>query len=85
MLNILLGIGISGTYNIRQTGTDYYLFPFSISLVITSAGLLAILLATLVFVPLNDYFLPRSWGVVLIMTYGALMIANVVVEITSSV
>ncbi len=85
MLNILLGIGISGTYIIRQTGTDHYMIPFSTTLVITSTGLLAILLATLIFVPLNGYFLPRNWGIVLIATYVALMIANIVVEITSDV
>lgn len=81
MLNILLGIGISGTYIIRQTDHPYPL-EFSTTLVITSTGLLAILLTTLIFVPWNGYFLPRSWGVALIVAYTALMVANVVVEAT---
>ena len=46
MLNILLGVGISGSYIVRQTGTPYPLH-FSPSLVITGMGLLALLLATL--------------------------------------
>lgn len=83
MLNILLGIGISGTYIIRQSSGQPYPLPFSTTLVITSAGLLGLLLATLVFVPWNGYFLPRKWGGALIACYVGLMIANVVVEVRS--
>ncbi|OBZ72098.1 putative cation exchanger C3A12.06c [Grifola frondosa] len=82
MLNILLGVGISGSYIIRKTGYPYPLH-FSTSLVITGTGLLAFLLATLVFVPWNGYFLPRSWGFALIAAYVALMAANIVVEAQS--
>ncbi|GBE88032.1 hypothetical protein SCP_1202600 [Sparassis crispa] len=80
MLNILLGVGISGSYIIRQTAEPYKLH-FSTTLVITGAGLLGILLATMIFVPWNGYFLPRSWGVALITAYMCLMIANVIVEV----
>lgn len=83
MLNILLGIGISGSYIIGQTGEPYQMH-FSTSLVITAIGLLAFLLITLVFVPWNGYFLPRSWGFALIAAYTGLMIANVVVEVKSN-
>lgn len=81
MLNILLGVGISGSYIVRQTGRPYALH-FSTTLLLTGAGLLVLLLATLVFVPWNGFFLPRYWGFVLIGAYTALMIANVVVEVT---
>ena len=57
MLNILLGVGISGIYITGQT-SDHYLLDFSTTLVITGAGLLVILLTTLIFVPWNNYFLP---------------------------
>ena len=80
MLNILLGVGISGSYIVRQTGEAYPL-EFSPSLVVTGSGLLALLLATLVFVPMNGYFLPRKWGVALVCAYVLLMVANVVVEV----
>lgn len=82
MLNILLGIGISGTYIIRESNTPYPL-EFSTTLVITTVGLLTLLVATLIFVPLNGYYLPRKWGITLISAYTALMIANIVVEATS--
>ena len=83
MLNILLGVGISGSYIVRETGVPYPLH-FSPSLVITGTGLLAFLLATLVFVPLNGYFLPRSWGVALLCAYTCLMVANIVVEVKTA-
>lgn len=81
MLNILIGVGVSGSYIIRHTAEPYHLH-FSTTLVITGTGLLALLLATLIFVPWNGYFLPRSWGVALILAYTSIMIANVVVEAT---
>ncbi|KAJ3551558.1 hypothetical protein NM688_g4631 [Phlebia brevispora] len=80
MLNILLGIGISGTYIIRQTDQPYPL-EFSTTLVITTLGLLALLITTLIFVPWNGYFLPRAWGFTLIAIYMVLMTANVIVEV----
>ena len=83
MLNILLGIGITGTYITRQTSEPYPL-QFSTTLIITGTGLLVLLLATLIFVPLNGYFLPRTWGIALIVGYTCLMIANVAVEVKTS-
>ena len=44
MLNILLGVGVSGSYIVRQTGAPYPL-RFSPALVVTGGGLLALLLA----------------------------------------
>jgi solute carrier family 24 (sodium/potassium/calcium exchanger), member 6 len=82
MLNILLGVGITGIYITNQTGHALPL-EFSTTLVITGTGLLVILLATLIFIPWNGYFLPRTWGIALIVGYTCLMIANVVVEIKS--
>ncbi|EMD34076.1 hypothetical protein CERSUDRAFT_117589 [Gelatoporia subvermispora B] len=82
MMNILLGVGISGSYIIRQTAEPYELH-FSNTLIVTGTGLLMILLATLIFVPSNGYFLPRGWGIALIVAYICLMITNVVVEITT--
>jgi len=82
MLNILLGVGISGSYIIRKTAEPYHL-QFSTTLIISGTGLLAILVATLIFVPWNGYFLPRSWGIALIIAYIILMATNVAVEILS--
>lgn len=80
MLNILLGIGISGSYIIHQTSQPYSL-ELSKTLFVSAFGLLFLLAATLIFVPLNGYFLTRQWGVLLIATYTLIMIVNIVVEI----
>jgi len=83
MLNMLLGVGITGTYIIRQT-SEHYILEFSPALFVTATGLLGLLVATLIFVPWNNYFLPRSWGITLIIAYSCLMIANVIVEVKSN-
>lgn len=80
MLNMLLGVGLSGTYVIHQTGVDYPLL-FNKTLLVTGACLLSLLLATIIFVPLNGYMLTRKWGVFLIAYYLIAMSATVVVEL----
>ncbi len=80
MLNILLGVGISGSYIIHQTGEPYALH-FSNTLFVSAVGLLALLATTMIFVPMNDYFLPRKWGVFLICFYAVIMTVNVTVEV----
>ncbi|KZT39099.1 hypothetical protein SISSUDRAFT_1099515 [Sistotremastrum suecicum HHB10207 ss-3] len=82
MLNILLGIGVSGTYVIRQTGTDYTL-NFSSTLLVSAIGLLSLLVLTLIYVPLNGFLLTKRWGVFLICCYLVIMSINVVVEVTT--
>jgi len=79
MLNILLGVGVSGSYVISQTEEPYDL-KLSRTLYASAFGLLFLLAATLVFVPLNDYFLTRRWGVLLICSYVVIMIVNIIVE-----
>lgn len=80
MLNMLLGVGLSGTYVIHQTGVDYPL-SFNKTLLATGASLLSLLLTTIIFVPLNGYMLTRKWGVFLIAYYLIAMSATVVVEL----
>ncbi|KAG8822877.1 hypothetical protein FRC18_010876 [Serendipita sp. 400] len=80
MLNILLGVGLSGTYIIQQSGQSYPL-RLSITLLVSSIGLLVLLLVTIIFVPWNGYVLTRPWGIFLIAFYVVIMIINVVVEI----
>lgn len=80
MLNMLLGVGISGSYIIHTTAKPYEL-NFSTTLVVSAVGLLALLVATMIFVPWNGYFIPRSWGVFLIGFYVVIMTVNVVVEV----
>ncbi|KDR76331.1 hypothetical protein GALMADRAFT_226030 [Galerina marginata CBS 339.88] len=82
MLNILLGVGVSGSYIIHQTSQPYSL-KLSTTLFVSAFGLLFLLAATLIFVPLNDYFLTRKWGALLIATYTVIMVINIVVELKS--
>ncbi|KAI0303818.1 Sodium/calcium exchanger protein-domain-containing protein [Multifurca ochricompacta] len=80
MLNILFGVGISGSYVIHQTAEPYRL-DFSNTLLVSVVGLLALLVTTMIFVPMNGYFLPRKWGIFLICFYVVIMTVNVVVEV----
>lgn len=82
MLNILLGVGISGSYIISKTGQPYSLH-FGTTLLVSGIGLLALLAVTLIVVPLKGYFLTRWWGIFLIASYTTIMTINVVVELRS--
>ncbi|KAF8905055.1 Sodium/calcium exchanger protein-domain-containing protein [Gymnopilus junonius] len=79
MLNLLIGVGVSGSYIISQRSEPYVL-KLSTTLFVSAFGLLFLLVTTLIFVPLNDYFLTRRWGYLLIVTYTVIMIINIVVE-----
>jgi sodium/potassium/calcium exchanger 6 len=80
MLNILLGVGISGSYIIQQTSKSY-LMPFTTTLVVSTIGLLTLLVTTMIVVPLNGYSLTRNWGFFLITSYTIIMAINVFVEV----
>ncbi|KAJ7739766.1 Sodium/calcium exchanger protein-domain-containing protein [Mycena maculata] len=82
MLNILLGVGISGSYITQQTRQPYELH-FGKTLLVSTVGLLILLGATLIVVPLNGYSLTRTWGIILIASYMVIMTINVIVEIKS--
>ena len=79
MLNILLGVGISGSYVIYQSSKPYNL-PLSRTLLVNGFGLLAILIVTVVAVPLNGFYLTRAWGIFLICCYVLLVTTTVAVE-----
>ncbi|KXN89118.1 Putative cation exchanger C3A12.06c [Leucoagaricus sp. SymC.cos] len=80
MLNILLGIGLSGTWIVHSTHQSYHI-KLSTTLLVSAIGLLILLAATLIFVPLNDYYLTKRWGMLLIASYLVIMTINVIVEI----
>jgi len=82
MLNILLGIGVSGSYIIHTTGQPYTL-NLSHTLFVSSFGLLFLLATTLILVPQNDYVLTHRWGTLLIAAYTVIMFINVIVELKS--
>ena len=80
MLNILLGIGMSGTY-LTHTLHQPVRIEISKTLIVSALGLLAVLVGTLITVPLNGYVMSRKWATGLILVYGGVMAANVIVEI----
>lgn len=71
MLNILLGVGLSGTYLILlgpARGQSIHV-AMGRTLCVSGVGLLAILLATLIVVPLNGYRMSKRVGASLIAAY----------------
>ncbi|KAF8717683.1 hypothetical protein RHS02_09228, partial [Rhizoctonia solani] len=80
MLNMLLGIGLSGSYVISQTGETYKV-DLSPTLLVSTIGLLCLLIYTLAIVPLNNFNLTPRWGLMLIAGYVIVMCVNVFVEV----
>jgi len=80
MLNILLGVGISGSYIISQSSKPYDL-PLSPTLLADGFGLVVMLLMTVVVVPLNGFYLTRAWGIFLICCYVVSVAITIVVEL----
>ncbi|WWD20576.1 hypothetical protein CI109_105052 [Kwoniella shandongensis] len=82
MLNLLLGIGGSGTYHIATTPQHPPVFvDFSPTLWVSAGGLVVMLIATAIFVPMNGYLIDRRWAACLIAAYVVLMCVNVGVEV----
>jgi sodium/potassium/calcium exchanger 6 len=83
MLNLLLGVGGSGTYHMLVKPHAPVVIDFSPTLWVSAAGLVLMLVATAVFVPLNGYLIDRRWATCLIAAYVIVMCVNVGVEITT--
>ncbi|PWW79339.1 hypothetical protein C7212DRAFT_154926 [Tuber magnatum] len=86
MLNILLGIGISGLYmttiSHSHKGADYYPIEVSSTLVISAATLLITLVLLLIAVPLNQWMMTRQIGFTLIGLWVVSTVVNLIVELT---
>ncbi|SAM85724.1 uncharacterized protein UBRO_07033 [Ustilago bromivora] len=89
MLNLLLGIGISGTYLLSDgqgqwndsNTTGIYPIDFNPTLLVSGLGLLLILIGTLIAVPMNNFELTKPIGVSLIAAYVLIMTVNLLTEI----
>lgn len=79
MLNILLGIGGAGTYVILSTGRSYVVH-FSSTLWVSAIGLVMLLVATMIFIPYNGYWITRKWAFFLLGSYCSITILNIIVE-----
>ncbi|ORZ17624.1 Sodium/calcium exchanger protein-domain-containing protein [Absidia repens] len=82
MLNILLGIGIGATY---VTGQRQEPYPITVSstIIVSSIGLLVVLISALVLVPLNGYRMSRLFGYSWMGIYLIIMIINLIVEFST--
>ncbi|KAK3824054.1 MAG: Sodium/calcium exchanger protein-domain-containing protein [Linnemannia gamsii] len=80
LLNMLLGVGISGTYMTLNTGNPIPL-ELSPTLFVSIIGVLVTLLTAIVVVPRNGYVMSRTWGYFLLAMYTTCTIINVVIEI----
>jgi len=84
MLNLLLGVGGSGSYSILMSPTKAPVtIDFSPTLWVSGTGLLLILAGTAVIVPINSFFIDRRWAICLLIGYAAIMTTNVIVEVRS--
>jgi len=81
MLNLLLGVGGSGTYHMLLVTHEPVTINLSPTLWVSASGLVLILVATAIFVPLNGYLIDRRWAACLILAYTTLMCVNVGVEV----
>ncbi|KAI7832448.1 Sodium/calcium exchanger protein-domain-containing protein [Gamsiella multidivaricata] len=80
LLNMLLGVGISGTYVTLTTGSPITL-DVSPTLLVSLGGVLVSMLGTMVVVPRCGYMLCRWWGFILVGVYVVCMVTNVVLEV----
>ncbi|KAF9399884.1 hypothetical protein BGX21_005420 [Mortierella sp. AD011] len=83
LLNMLLGVGISGTYTTMKTGTS---IPLKVSptLIVSLIGVFIALIAAVIVVPRNGYMMTRAWGWFLVSVYLICTVANVIIEIATS-
>jgi sodium/potassium/calcium exchanger 6 len=95
MLNILLGIGLSGTYILITGAHEHqhkhpgshlryksYQIEVGRTLIVTGITLLVTLVGLLIFVPLNKWVLSKRIGVALISLWVVTTILNVALELT---
>ncbi|KAI7832253.1 Sodium/calcium exchanger protein-domain-containing protein [Gamsiella multidivaricata] len=83
LLNMLLGVGISGTYMTVKTGT-YIPLEVSPTLFVSLIGVLLTLCTAMIYIPRNGYMMTRSWGWFLLIVYTTCTVANVIIEIATS-
>ena len=81
MLNLLLGVGGSGTYHMLTHPSQAVTIHFSPTLWVSASGLVIVLVGTAIIVPLNGYLIDRRWASCLLVCYTVMMIVNIVVEI----
>ncbi|KAG9065175.1 hypothetical protein KI688_002497 [Linnemannia hyalina] len=80
LLNMLLGLGISGTYVTLSTDAHVPL-ELSPTLLVSLGTILLTVVGAMVVVPRSGYMLNRWWGIFLVVVYLVSMVVNVLLEI----
>ncbi|KAL7268046.1 hypothetical protein RUND412_009344 [Rhizina undulata] len=85
MLNILLGVGISGLYmTLSKADNEPYKIEVSSTIIISAATLLLNLVMLLVAVPMNNWRMSRRIGWTLIAFWVVSTVVNLIVELTGA-
>ena len=97
MLNILLGVGISGLYVTLKGGQDWqdkhpdrppkykpYRIEIGKTLIISGVTLLITLIGLLILVPLNKWLMDRKIGWGLVALWSASTLLNVMLELNTT-
>ncbi|KAI8879513.1 hypothetical protein K501DRAFT_193415 [Backusella circina FSU 941] len=79
LLNMVLGIGISSTYQTWLTGKPFEL-DIAPTILISSGGLITVLLSTLVVVNINGYYITKQLGWWMIIVYCTCCVVNILLE-----
>ncbi|KAL0144077.1 Sodium/calcium exchanger protein-domain-containing protein [Mucor lusitanicus] len=82
MLNIMLGVGIGATVVTSQRNEPYSI-DVSKTIVVSSIGLLVVLISSLILVPLNGYRMSRGFGYSWIAIYLFCTAINLYIEVSS--
>ncbi|KAF9960698.1 hypothetical protein BGZ72_006268 [Mortierella alpina] len=80
LLNMLVGLGISGVYVTLKTSEDISL-EISPTLFVSLVAVLLTMLGMFVVVPRNGYVFARWWGWTLLTVYVVSMVVNVILEV----
>ncbi|RCH90900.1 hypothetical protein CU098_002111, partial [Rhizopus stolonifer] len=79
LLNMVLGVGISSTYQTWLTGKPYEL-AIAPTILISSFGLITVLLSTLIVVNINGYHITKGLGWWMIVVYVTCTTVNLMIE-----
>ncbi|CAM0136688.1 unnamed protein product [Umbelopsis sp. WA50703] len=83
LLNLVLGLGISATYNVWVTGESYAL-EVGPTIIVSSVGLLLVLLSAIVITYFNHYKIEEWIGWTWISFYAFITVINIILEFRKS-
>ena len=79
LADMVLGVGISSLYQFWKTGVSYKL-DIAPTIIISSAGLLTVLMSTLIAVSVNGYRITKQLGWWMVAVYSFCLAVNLLLE-----